>query len=65
MPVEFWIGYLMGIAVLIFLVREVMWRWFGIRRAIRALESIAESLEQLPAAREHRDRLNQPRRRSA
>jgi len=65
MLVGFWIGRLLALAVLIFLVRELMWRWFGIRRAIRALESIAESLEQLPAAREHRDRLNQPRRRSA
>ena len=56
----------LGLAIL-FLVgmRELLWWWFGIRRAIEALESIAESLEQLPAAREHRDRLNQPRRRSA
>ena len=52
-----------GVFLFLFLMRELLWWWFGIRRAIEALESIAESLEQMPAAKEHRARMNQSIRR--
>lgn len=41
-----------GGAVLVLLVRGLVWWYWGIGRAIVALESIASSLEALPAVRE-------------
>jgi len=61
----FMIGIALGILAWLILLRPVILWYFKISRAVKALESIAESLEQLPAAKEHRDRLNQPRKRVA
>jgi len=61
----FMIGIALGILAWLILLRSVILWYFKISRAVKALESIAESLEQLPAAKEHRDRLNQPRKRVA
>jgi len=50
------------VVILLLLRPAILW-YLKISRAINALESIAESLEQLPAAREYRNRTNpNPRR---
>jgi len=49
--------------VLLLALRPLILWYFKISPAVRALESIAESLEQMPAAREHRARMNQSVRR--
>ena len=61
----FMIGIALGMLAWLILLRPLVLWYFKISRAVKALESIAESLEQLPAAKEHRNRLNQPRRRVA
>ncbi len=46
-----------GGAVLVLLVRGFIWWYWGIGRAIAALESIASSLEALPAVRERDEQI--------
>lgn len=43
------------------LLRGLVWWYFGISRAIRALESIDASLKLLPAVRDHRPKLRRVR----
>jgi hypothetical protein len=51
--------------VLLLLLRPILLWYLRIGRAVEALESIAESLEQMPAAKEYRTRLRQGGRRVA
>ena len=39
------------------LIRPLVWWYFGISRAVRALESIDASLKLLPAVRDHKAKL--------
>jgi hypothetical protein len=58
MIVAIWLG-------LFLLLRPIVIWYFKIGRAVEALESIAESLEQMPAAKEYRTRLRQAGRKVA
>jgi hypothetical protein len=54
----------MLLALMLLLRPFVIW-YFKIGRAVEALESIAESLEQMPAAKEYRTRVRQAGRKVA
>lgn len=60
------LAIMLGAPIVLLLVLRplVLWYW-KVNRAIAALESIALSLEQMPAAKEYRSRQNAPRRRVA
>lgn len=51
--------------VLLLVLRPILLWYFRIGQAVDALESIAESLEQMPAAKEYRQRIRQAGRRVA
>jgi hypothetical protein len=56
------LGFLLLEIVLLLVLRPFLLWYLKVNRAVEALESIAESLEQMPAAKQYRSSLNQPRR---
>lgn len=62
---ELWLGILAGQIVLLLVLRPMILWYFKFSRMTKALESIDESLKQLPAVQAYRAKMSQPRRRVA
>lgn len=63
---ELLLGSIHGVEIVLALILVVMFLAFlKISRGVKSLESIAESLEQMPAAKEYRSRIRQAGRKVA